>query len=136
MLKCWIDTRLIYTSRVSTGFVHCTFQAFVTFTRTDAAHLSRTLEALRRTSFTPRIHSYPSLAVTGIDSGSVFRADLEACRRLFCRFCCFQLISQHSSLANVILVDFRSISPRIRPTVLESLLGESSRSLIVSPSSS
>ena len=135
MLKRWIDTRLIYTSRDFTGFVHCTFQAFVTFTRTDAAHLSRTLEALRRTSFTHRFHSYPSLAVTGIDSGSVFRADLEACRRPFCRFCWFQLIS-HSSLANIILVDFRSISHRIRPTVLESLLGESSRSLIVSPSSS
>ena len=46
MLECWIDTRLIYTSRGFTGFVHCTFQAFVTFIRTDAAHLSRTHEAL------------------------------------------------------------------------------------------
>ena len=106
MLKCWIDTRLIYTSRVSTRFVHCTFQAFVTFTRTDAAHLSRTLEALRRTSFTPRIHSYPSLAVTGIDSGSVFRADLEACRRPFCRFCCFQLISHTRHLPTSSLLTF------------------------------
>ena len=135
MLKCWIDTRLIYTSRVSTGFVHCTFQAFVTFTRTDAAHLSRTLEALRRTSFTPRFHSYPSLAVTGIDSGCVSRRS----GGLSPSFLSLLLVPadlQHSSLANIILVDFRSISPRIRPTVLESLLGESSRSLIVSPSSS
>ena len=120
MLKCWIDTRLIYILRGFKGFVHCTIQAFVTFTRTDAAHLSRTLEALRLTSFTLRFHSYPSLAVTGIGSGSrshlstkfalhlvavsslvvtlttsgsVFRADVEACRRPFCRFCCFQLIS-------------------------------------------
>ena len=106
MLKRWIDTRLIYTSRVSTGFVHCTFQAFVTFTRTDAAHLSRTLEALRRTSFTHRFHSYPSLAVTGIDSGSVFRADLEACRRPFCRFCCFQLISHTRHLPTSSLLTF------------------------------
>ena len=119
MLKRWIDTRLICTSRGFTGFVHCTFQAFVTFTRTDAAHLSRTLEALRRTSFTPRFYSYPSLAVTGIGSGSsshlsikfalrlfavvtsgsVFRADVEACRHPFCRFCCFQLIS-HTRLSS------------------------------------
>ena len=126
MLKCWIDTRLIYTSRVSTGFVHCTIQAFVTFTRTDAAHLSRTLGALRRTSFTPRFYSYPSLAVTGIDSGSVFRlsfnfalrlfavitsgsvfcADVEACRHPFCRFCCFQLISHTRLLSTSSLLTF------------------------------
>ena len=119
MLKRWIDTRLIYTSRGFTGFVHCTFQDFVTFTRTDAAHLYRTLEALRRTSFTPRFYSCPSLAVTGIGSGSwshfsiefalrlfvvitsgsVFRADVEACRRPFCRFCCFQLFS-HTRLSS------------------------------------
>ena len=126
MLKCWIDTRLIYTSRGFTGFVHCTFQAFVTFTRTDAAHLSRTLEALRHTSFTARFHSCPSLAVTGIGSGSwshrsikfalrlfavitsgsVFRADVEACRRPFCRFCCFQLISHTRLLSTSPLLTF------------------------------
>ena len=133
MLKRWIDTRLIYTSRGFTGFVHCTFQAFVTFTRTDAAHLSRTLEALRYTGFTPRFHSYPSLAVTGIGSGSrshlstkfalhlfavsslivtlitsgsVFRADVEACRRPFCRFCCFQLISHTRLLSTSSLLTF------------------------------
>ena len=159
MLKCWIDTRLIYTSRGFTGFVHCTFQAFVTFTRTDAAHLSRTLEALRCTGFTPRFHSYPSLAVTGIGSGSrshlstkfalhlfavsslivtlitsgsVFRADVEACLSLLL----FPADLPYSSLVNIILVDFRSISHRIRPTVLQTLLGKSSRSLIFSPSSS
>ena len=152
MLKRWIDTRLISTSRGFTGFVHCTFQAFVAFTRTDAAHLSRTLEALRRTSFTPRFHSYPSLAVTGISSGSwshfstkfAFRGDhFRICVSRRCGGLSPSLLSlllfpadlPHSSLVNVILVDFRSISHRIRPTVLD-LLGESSRSLIFSPSSS
>ena len=105
----------------------------VTFTRTDAAHLSRTLEALRCSGLTPRFHSYPSLAVTGIGScsrsqlstkfalylfavsslvvtlitsGSVFRADVEACRRPFRRFCCFQLISHTRLLSTSSLLTF------------------------------
>ena len=42
----------------------------------------------------------------------------------------------YSSLVNIILVDFPSISHQLRPHVLQSLLGTSSRSLSSSPSSS